>query len=59
MSVGELADNAENLAGRGLLLQGLVQLCVALLEFFEQPHVLNSDHGLVGKGLEKLDLSAG
>ena len=29
----------------------------ALLDLFEQPHVLDRDHGLVGKGLDQLDLA--
>ena len=51
------ADNTQHLGGCSLMLQGLAQLCVALLEFFEQPHVLNSDHCLVGKGLYQFDLA--
>ena len=50
------ADDAEHLGGCSLMLQSLAQLCVALLEFFEQPHVLDSDHCLVGKGLKKRNL---
>ena len=38
------------------MLQGLAQFCVALLQFLEQPHVLDGDHGLVGEGFEKRDL---
>ena len=38
------------------MLQGLAQFCVALLRFLEQPHVLDSDDRLIGKGLEKSDL---
>ena len=47
------ADDAEHLGRCGLMLQGLAQFRVALLQFFEQPHVLDGDHGLVGKGLEQ------
>ena len=39
----------------------LVAVCCSkrLLEFVEQPHILDSDHGLVGKGFEELDLRRG
>ena len=53
------ADDAEHLGGCGLMLQGLAQLCVALLQFLEQPHVLDGDHGLAAKVLSKLDLLVG
>src|SRR5688572_31880290 len=42
-------DHAQNLARRRLLLQ-------RLLEFVEQPHVLDCDDGLVGESFEQLDL---
>src|SRR5215472_19288102 len=41
------------------MLQSLAQFRVALLQFFEQPHVLDGDHSLVGKGLQQLDLRQG
>ena len=53
---GRAADDAEHLGGCRLMLQGLPQFCIALLQFFEQPHVLDGDDGLVGEGLEQLDL---
>ena len=53
------ADDAEHLGRCRLMLQRLAQFCVALLEFFEQPHVLDGDHGLVGEGFEKSDLLFG
>ena len=36
----------------------LVAVCCSkrLLEFLEQPHVLDRDHGLIGEGFEQLDL---
>src|SRR5215831_18034437 len=53
-----LADHAQNLARRGLLLErlthlrvGLRQRPILLLELREEPHVLDGDHRLVGKGL--------
>src|SRR4029450_2042951 len=45
-------DHAQDFTSRGLLLQ-------RLLEFVEQPNVLNSDYGLISKGLKKLDLRRG
>ena len=52
--------NPQDLGRRGLLLQRLRHLCVGrrerpilLLEFREQPHVLDGDDGLVGEGLEQ------
>ena len=42
----------KNLARRRLLLQGL-------LEFLEQPNVLDGDHGLIGEGFQELDLRRG
>src|SRR5262249_50271780 len=47
-----VADNTEHLGRRRLMLQSLAQFCVALLQFLEQAHVLDSDHRLRGKGLQ-------
>src|SRR5215510_14722649 len=44
------ADDAEHLGGCSLMLQGLAQLCIALLDLFEQPHILDCDNRLVGEG---------
>src|SRR5262249_12746263 len=41
------------------MFQGFAQLCIALLDFFEQSHVLNGNHCLVSEGLEKGDLLFG
>src|SRR5262245_48150320 len=38
------------------MLQGLAQFCIALLDLLEQPHILDGDNRLIGKGLEKSDL---
>ena len=56
---GRAADDAEHFCRRSLMLQRLSQFCVALAEFLEQTHVFDCDHGLVGKGFEKLDLLLG
>ena len=53
---GRAADDAEHFGGCGLMLQGLAQFRIALLKFLEQPHVLDGDHGLVGEGLNELNL---
>ena len=39
----------------------LVAVCCSkrLLEFFEQSHVLDSDHRLIGKGFDEADLLFG
>ena len=54
-----LADHAQDLAGRRLLLQRFGQVAVARLQLVEQPRVLDRDHRLVGEGLEHGDLSFG
>src|SRR5215470_898036 len=53
------ADDAEHLGRCRLMLQGLTQFRVALLDLLEQSHVLDGDDGLVGKGFEKGDLLFG
>ena len=45
-------DDAQNFTRGGLLFQ-------RLLEFLEQPHVLNGDHGLISEGFEQLNLRWG
>src|SRR5690242_11218869 len=40
------ADDAEHFGCRGLMLQGLAQFSVALLNFFEQAHIFNRDNRL-------------
>src|SRR5262245_16297533 len=39
------------------MLQGLAQFCIALLQFFEQSNIFDSDHRLVGESFKQLDLS--
>ena len=53
---GRPADDAEHFGRCRLMFQGLAQFRVAFLDFFEQPHVLDSDDGLIGKGFEESDL---
>src|SRR5262245_7478455 len=50
------ADDPEHLGRRCLMLQSLAQFGVALLQFFEQPHVLDGDHCLRCKGLQQRHL---
>src|SRR5215472_3081739 len=40
------ADDAEHFGCCGLMLQRLAQFCVALLQFLEQPHILDGNDGL-------------
>ena len=35
------------------------ELTALVLDFVEQPHVLNRDHRLVGEGFDQLDLLVG
>ena len=58
-SPGELEMTLKHLGGRRLLLQRLLQLACARLLLLEQPRVLDGDDGLVGEGLEQLDLLLG
>src|SRR5262245_9078333 len=60
------ADYLEDFTRRRLLLERFGHLGVRrrerpvlLLEFCEQPHVLDGDHGLVGESLEQTNLSIG
>ena len=46
----------EHFAGRRLLVQCFSQVTVTLLQFLEQPHVLDRDDGLIREGLEKGNL---
>ncbi len=55
---GRAADDLEDLAGRRLLLERLGEVVVARLELREEADVLDGDDGLVGEGLEQLDLAA-
>src|SRR3990167_8478385 len=52
-------DHLEDFAGGGLLLEGLGEVAVPGLQFLEQADVLDGDDGLVGKGLDHLDLLLG
>ena len=53
------ADDAENVACRGLLVERLGDLAVPLLQLAEQARVLDGDHRLVGEGLQKGDFLRG
>ena len=55
---GRAADDFQHLGGGGLLLQRLGQIARARLHLVEKPHVLDCDHGLVGEGLDQLDLAS-
>ena len=53
---GRAADHLEHVGGRGLLLQGFGEILGALLQFVEQPRILDGDDGLVGEGLQQLNV---
>ena len=53
------ADDAEHLGRRGLMLQRLAQFRIALLEFFEEPHILDGDHSLISESFQERDLLLG
>ena len=54
LDVGRRArDDAQDLAGRGLLLEGLGEIAVPSLELLEQADVLDGDDGLIGEGLQE------
>src|SRR5262249_45946897 len=50
------ADRPANVAKSPNLFERKLKLAGALLNFLEQPHVLNGNHRLVGEGLDQLDL---
>src|SRR5215472_5276483 len=50
------ADRPANVAKSANLFERKLKLAGALLNFLEQPHVLNGNHRLVGEGRHKLDL---
>ncbi len=57
LQIGRRArDDAENVVGRGLLLQRFGERLVARLHLVEQTNVLDGDHRLVGEGLQQRDL---
>ena len=58
-SVGELRDDAQDLAGGRLLLERLGEVAVPGLQLLEEADVLDGDDGLGGEGLEELDLLVG
>ena len=53
---GRARDDPEDLAGRGLLLEGFGEVAVARLELREEADVLDGDDGLIGEGLQERDL---
>src|SRR6516225_7731667 len=56
---GRAADHLEHVSGGGLLFQRFAQFLGARFYLIEQPHVLDRDRGLVGKGFDQLDLLVG
>ena len=56
---GRAADDLEHIAGRGLVFERFLEVAGALLQFTEQPRVLDRDDRLVGEGANQLDLPLG
>ena len=56
---GRRADDLKHIGGRGLLLQRLREIARLRLHLVEQPDILDGDHGLVGEGLQQVDLLVG
>jgi hypothetical protein len=50
------ADDVEHVARRGLVLERFLQLRGPRLHLLEQPDIVDGDDGLVGEGLDELDL---
>src|SRR5215475_15934448 len=46
---GRRCDDPKNFAGCGLLVQGLGELAVTILQFPEQSHILDGDDGLISE----------
>src|SRR5262247_549779 len=60
LQLGRRARNdAQDLRCGRLLFERCPQLAVPCLHLLEQPRVFNRDHGLVGKGIDELDLAFG
>jgi len=60
LGVGRRApDDAQDLARRRLLIEGLAEFAIARLQLPEQPHILDGDDGLIGEGLHQRDLLVG
>src|SRR3954447_7872510 len=56
---GRTTDDPEHLACRGLVFERFLKVVGAVLQFVEQPRVLDRDHRLVGKGAHQLNLPLG
>ena len=56
---GRAADDAEQVAGRSLVVERLLQFALARLLRLKETRVLDGDDGLVGEGLEQVDVSVG
>src|SRR5262245_28511159 len=58
LDVGRRAtDDVEHFACRGLVFERFLQLSLARLLCLEQPRVLDGDDGLVGEGLQQVNLT--
>ena len=50
------ADDLQHVRRRGLVFEQFRQIVGALVQFVEQPDVLDGDDRLVGEGLQQIDL---
>jgi hypothetical protein len=55
--IGGARDDGEHLRCRGLVFKRLLQSALARLLRLEQARILDGDDGLVGKGLEQINLA--
>ena len=51
------ADDLQHIGGRRLLRERFLEVARLGLHLLEQPHVLDGDDGLIGEGLDELDLA--
>jgi len=56
---GRAANDAEHIAGRGLVFERFFEVARTGLQFAEQPRILDRDDRLVGEGAHQLDLTLG
>jgi len=53
---GRAADDLQHFARRGLVFERFFEVARARVQFIEQPDILDRDDGLVGEGLQEIDL---
>jgi len=53
---GRAADDLEDIACRSLVFERFFEIARARVQFVEQPDILDRNDGLIGEGLEQIDL---